>query len=101
MTNQTLHLIASRRSHRADGRFSANNGDVLARLAANGEGVALLPRFIIEEDLAAGRLVEILPDWSAPELWLTLYYPPYERLPLKVATFSDFFETHVRETRPL
>lgn len=91
----------SRRSHRADGRFSANNGDVLARLAANGEGVALLPRFIIEEDLAAGRLVEILPDWSAPELWLTLYYPPYERLPLKVATFSDFFETHVRETRPL
>lgn len=92
---------ASRRSHRADGSFRANNGDVLARLALNGEGITLLPRFIVEDDLAAGRLVEVLPDWSVPELWLTLYYPPYDRLPLRVATFSDFFETHVRETRPL
>lgn len=92
---------ASRRSHRAAGPFSANNGDVLARLALNGEGVALLPRFIVADDLAAGRLAEVLPGWSAPEIWLTLYYPPYDRLPLRVATFSDFFETHVRETRPL
>ncbi|WP_299365081.1 LysR family transcriptional regulator [uncultured Paracoccus sp.] len=92
---------ASRRSHRATGRFSANNGDVLARLAVNGEGIALLPRFIVADDLADGRLAEILPDWTAPEIWLTLYYPPYERLPLKVATFSDFFETYVTETQPL
>lgn len=89
---------ASRRSHKADGALSANNGDLLARLVLNGEGVALLPRFIVAGDLDAGRLVEILPDWSAPEVWLTLYYPPYDRLPLRVATFSDFFETHVTET---
>ena len=74
---------------------------MLARLALNGEGIALLPRFIVEEDLAAGRLAEVLPGWSAPEIWLTLYYPPYERLPLKVAAFSDVFEAHVREARPL
>lgn len=92
---------ASRRTHRATGRFSANNGDVLAQLARNGEGIALLPRFIVDDDLAAGRLTEVLAGWSAPEIWLTLFYPPYERLPLKVATFSDFFETYTRETRPL
>lgn len=92
---------ASRRSHKAAGTFSANSGDLLARLVLNGEGIALLPRFIVEDDLLAGRLVEVLPDWSAPEIWLTLYYPPYERLPLRVATFSDFFETYVRDTRPL
>lgn len=91
----------SRRTHRASGRFSANNGDMLARLVLNGEGIALLPRFIVADDLAAGRLAEVLPGWSAPAIWLTLFYPPYERLPLKVATFSDFFENHVRETRPL
>ncbi|MRX50042.1 LysR family transcriptional regulator [Paracoccus sp. S-4012] len=92
---------ASRRSHKAEGPFSADNGDLLAQLALNGEGIALLPRFIVAEDLAAGRLAEVLPGWSVPEIWLTLYYPPYERLPLRVATFSDFFEAHVRETRPL
>lgn len=92
---------ASRRSHRAKGAFSANNGDFLARLVMNGEGLALLPRFIVADDLEAGRLTRVLPDWSTPEIWLTLFYPPYERLPLKVATFSDFFETYVKETCPL
>ena len=87
----------SRRVHNASGAFSANNGDLLARLAVNSEGIALLPRFIVGDDLAAGRLVEVLPDWSAPQIWLTLYYPPYERLPLKVATFSDFFETYITD----
>lgn len=92
---------ASRRSHKAEGGFSANNGDFLARLVANGEGIALLPRFIIEDELRLGRLVQILPDWQAPEIWLTLYYPPYAHLPLRVATFSDFFEHYVNDTSPL
>lgn len=88
-------------AHKATGRLSANNGDLLAALVLNGEGIALLPRFIIEADLAAGRIAAVLPDWSAPEIWLTLYYPPYEQLPLRVATFSDFFEAHINETCPL
>src|SRR5690625_3951226 len=92
---------ASHRRHKADGTFSANNGDFLAQLALEGAGIALLPRFIVEEDLAAGRLVDTLSDWSAPEVWLTFYYPPYEQLPLRVATLSDFFETYIKETRPL
>ncbi|MHA6685381.1 LysR family transcriptional regulator [Mesorhizobium sp. A556] len=92
---------ASRRSHRAEGSFSANNGDFLVRLVMNSEGIALLPRFIVEEDMQSDRLVEVLPDWSAPEIWLTLYYPPYAQLPLRVATFSDFFEQYVKDTRPL
>jgi DNA-binding transcriptional LysR family regulator len=89
------------RSHPAKGGFSANNGDLLAQLAVNGEGIALLPRFIIDAELRSGALVPILADWSTPDIWLTLYYPPYERLPLRVAAFSDFFEVYVKETRPL
>lgn len=82
----------------AKGRFSINNGDFLCKLATAGEGIALLPHFIVEEDLRAGRLVEVLRDWSTPEIWLTLYYPPYEQLPLRVATFSDFFEAFIKES---
>ncbi len=89
---------ATRRSHKVEGTFSANNGDLLAKLALNGEGIALVPRFIVAADLKAGRLIEVLPDWTISEIWLTLYYPPYNQLPLRVATFSDFFETHVKET---
>lgn len=93
-----LRRPGQNRTVEARGRFSINNGDFLCRLAAAGEGIALLPRFIVEDDLRAGTLVEVLPGWTTPEIWLTLYYPPYEQLPLRVATFSDFFEAFIKES---
>lgn len=74
--------------------FSANNGDLLADMAASGGGVALLPRFHIAEHLQAGRLIHVFPRWSPPDLWLTLYYPPYQALPPRIAAFSKYFEQH-------
>ena len=90
-----LERAGHRHAHVAQGRLSANNADLLARLALGGQGIARLPRFIIAQDLARGDLVETLGDWASPPIWLTLYYPPYDRLPLKVKAFSDLFETHV------
>jgi DNA-binding transcriptional LysR family regulator len=78
--------------------ISSNNGEVLAEMAADGAGVALLPTFIVAEQLRTGRLVVVLPQWRPPQLWLTLYYPPYHKLPPRISTFSDFFE---REIPPL
>lgn len=75
--------------------FSANDGEVLANMAADGTGVAMLPRFHISEHLRTGRLVHILQRWSPPDLWLTLYYPPYQALPPRIASFSKFFEEQV------
>ncbi len=57
------------------------------------------PGFIVADALAAHRLVLILTDWAPPPIWLTLYYPPYPRLPPRVAAFSDFFESMMR-SRP-
>jgi DNA-binding transcriptional LysR family regulator len=93
-----LSRAGSTRNIEARGRFAVNNGDFLGQLAVAGEGIALLPRFIVEEDLRERRLVEVLQGWSTPEIWLTLYYPPYEQLPLRVATFSDFFEAYIKES---
>ena len=88
---------SARRTYQTAGAFSSNSGDLLAHLALRGEGIAFLPRFIVDDDLSAGRLVEVLSDWATPQIWLTLFYPPYERLPLKVATFSDFFEASIQK----
>lgn len=96
-----LRQAERRVTARAAGRIQTDSGDLLAELAVNGEGIALLPRFIVADALASGRLVPVLEAWSLGELWLTLFYPPYERLPLRVATFSDFFEIYVTQTRPL
>ncbi|WP_350310471.1 LysR family transcriptional regulator [Paracoccus sp. SSJ] len=75
--------------------ISANNGDLLAHMAADGAGVVLLPVFILAQYLRSGRLVQILPDWTPPQIWLTLYYPPYQKLPPRIAAFSDFFERQI------
>ena len=80
---------------RAGLAIAANSGDLLAEMAADGAGVALLPRFIVDRHLAEGRLAPVLPSWRPPDIWLTLYYPPYVALPRRVAVFSDFFETHL------
>ncbi len=92
---------AKHRRITAGAALSSNNGDLIAQLAVNGEGIAMLPRFIVAEDLARGRLRQVLPDWHPPQLWLTLYYPPYERLPMRLVTFSDFFEKYVTEAKPV
>lgn len=79
----------------AGSAFSANSGEVLADMAADGLGVALLPGFNIAEHLRTGRLVRVFKEWAPPELWLTLYYPPYQKLPPRIAAFSKYFEEHL------
>ena len=96
-----LRCSGKTRRVRTGQTIAGNNGELMARLAENGEGIALLPHFIVEDALRNGKLRQVLGDWEPPELWLTLYYPPYDRLPMRVARFSDFFEAYVTRTRPL
>jgi DNA-binding transcriptional LysR family regulator len=77
--------------------FECNNGDVIAELAARGDGVALLPAFIVAEHVKAGRLAVILKSWAPPPVWLTAFYPPYAQLPAKVARFTAFIESVVTD----
>jgi DNA-binding transcriptional LysR family regulator len=99
--NWDLSRNGQNRRIRAGQALATNNGEVMARLAENGQGVALLPLFIVEDALKAGRLVQVLSDWQMPQLWLTLYYPPYERLSARIAAFSNFFEDYVTRVRPI
>jgi DNA-binding transcriptional LysR family regulator len=50
---------------RVHSRYHANNVEAVAYAALAGLGVALLPQYVCEDDLAAGRLVRLLPDWTA------------------------------------
>ncbi|WP_420006714.1 LysR family transcriptional regulator [Arenibacterium sp. LLYu02] len=75
--------------HRAGGVLAANNAGLMSELARSGQGIVLLPRFMIEADLASGRLIHLLPEWRPPQLWLTLYYPPLEHLPKRLHLFSE------------
>ncbi|MGQ0710010.1 MAG: LysR family transcriptional regulator [Rhodoferax sp.] len=47
-------------------QVSADNLEALLALARAGCGVVLAPDFCVREDLAQGRLVDLLPDWELP-----------------------------------
>lgn len=88
---------SQRRTVRAGSDVISNNGEFLYALALSGNGMVSLPEFLVREGLASGGLELVLPDWQIPPLNLMLYYPPYEKLPPLVETFTDFFEAYIRD----
>ena len=49
---------------RVQGRYHANHPEAVAGAALAGLGVALLPTYVCDDDLAAGRLQRLLSDWT-------------------------------------
>jgi DNA-binding transcriptional LysR family regulator len=73
------------------GRLRANNGDALREAAVAGLGIALMPTFIVGDDLRAGRLVHLLPEWREEgEGDVYAIYPASRNLSPKVRVFIDF-----------
>ena len=52
---------------RHEPRVSGGDFEVLARCAAEGQGIALLPELVCRDALASGALVRVLPDWESPQ----------------------------------
>jgi DNA-binding transcriptional LysR family regulator len=77
------------------GPFRANNGDAFAPALRAGLGLAILPEFLVYEDLAAGRLEQALPDWSLPASGLHIVMPPGTLRPARVTVLIDFLAKHL------
>jgi DNA-binding transcriptional LysR family regulator len=80
-------------------RLHSANGLVLRELACSGLGFTLLPDWLVRDDLAAGRLVDLFPNHEvkladAPTgVWLL--YPSRSYVPAKVRAFVDFMRAAV------
>jgi DNA-binding transcriptional LysR family regulator len=55
-----------------------------------GLGVAVLPDFVIREDLLSGQLVRVLPQWNAKDVPIHVVYTGVRLLPTRVRAFIDF-----------
>jgi DNA-binding transcriptional LysR family regulator len=72
------------------GPIKADNGDIIRLAAIAGAGIAFQPGFIVDDDIAAGRLVRVLPAWQSAEMGINAVYPSRRHLSAKVRTFVDF-----------
>ncbi len=74
------------------GRFNTNNGQTMRDAAVRGLGLAMLPLFIAAEDLAAGRLVEALPQERPLDDLIYAMYSRAATLSPKVKLFVQFLQ---------
>jgi DNA-binding transcriptional LysR family regulator len=74
------------------GSVRSNDSNTLRLAALEGVGIGRGPLFILEDDLSAGRLVQLLPELESvdPDLWVV--YPSRRQLAPKVRFFIDFLE---------
>lgn len=70
-------------------------------LAKAGLGLSYLPKPIIYNDLQAGELIQVLPEYQHPPLTLYAAYINREYLSAKVRTFIDFLVPKIRATQAL
>jgi DNA-binding transcriptional LysR family regulator len=73
-------------------RFRSNNGLALRAVALAGGGVLRTPAFVVGEDLAAGRLLRVLPDWNLPKSGIHAVFPDRAFVPIKVRVFVEFLQ---------
>jgi DNA-binding transcriptional LysR family regulator len=75
------------------GPVMVNSSDVVRDLLLADMGLGLLPRFVVADDLAAGRLREALPAWApqgafGSRAWAL--WPPQRVVPPKLRAMVDF-----------
>ncbi|QRK07133.1 LysR family transcriptional regulator [Archangium violaceum] len=78
-------------------RLRLDSGEAIRDAAISGAGIALLPDFLVAEDLAAGRLTQVLANLEVGEVKIVTLYPTRRLLEPRVRQFLDLM---VRELGP-
>ena len=83
------------------GVVHANNAEVLRQAALGGLGIAMLARWLVQRDLRAGTLVQVLPGYRVNpgpmDVGLYALYPASRRNSTKIRAFVDLLAEHLAE----
>ena len=85
------------------GQVSTSNTLAVRRCVLDNMGIAVLASWLVDDDIAAGRLTSLLPGWRSAagdfETGVWIVYPSRSFLPLKTRAFIDHLRQHVRSGR--
>ncbi|GAB3462309.1 LysR family transcriptional regulator [Massilia terrae] len=79
-----------RRTCAAPAAIAVNNSDAYQAACLAGLGIIQAPRAGMADQLAEGRLVQVLPEFQAPPMPVTLLYPSRRHLSKRVRRFMDW-----------
>lgn len=78
-------------------RLTATTTSVLKIAALSAGGLVILPDYAVREDIAAGRLMRVLPQWTLPTGEIHAVFPPSRYRPSKVRIFVNALKTASQE----
>ncbi|MFG1431972.1 LysR family transcriptional regulator [Xanthobacter sp. V2C-8] len=79
------------------GRVTVNGAEAYIACCLAGLGLIQIPAYDVTSHIAAGELVEVMPDHRAEPLPMTLLYPHRQHLSRRVQVFGDWLEALLRE----
>ena len=79
-----------------NGSLIVNSAILTVRAALDGIGIAYTIESYVTSEIARGRLIPLLTDWSPAHQSYYLYYSGQRQLPLPLRTFIDFLKQRQR-----
>ncbi|BDC44021.1 LysR substrate-binding domain-containing protein [Paraburkholderia terrae] len=86
-------------SVRINGNLTTNDGEIAVKWALEGHGVLMRAEWDINEYLADGRLVQVLPGYETPGADIFAVYSQRHQMSARIRTFVDFIAGELREAR--
>jgi DNA-binding transcriptional LysR family regulator len=77
---------------RVRGSIYSNFGEALKHAALLGHGISIHPYYMVSDDLAAGRLREVLPGYESPELDIYVIFSSRQNVPVRLRRFLEFLK---------
>lgn len=88
------------RTVRMRAKISIDTTSGVRAAVLSGGGLSVLPDFVVADDIAAGRLLHILPDWRLPSAAIHTVYPAARHRPPKVTAFVEMLIAADRRNGP-
>lgn len=65
-----------------------------------GAGIAVLPTFLVIDDLESGTLREVLPEWRQAPIPVNILYRTHVAPPIRVRAYVDYLLDSIGKTQP-
>jgi DNA-binding transcriptional LysR family regulator len=89
------NAAGEKRSVRFDAPILSNTAVAVRRAALAGGGITVMPDFAVAGDVAEGRLVRLLPDWTLPGGGIHCVFPQARHRPRKIRVFVEALREHL------
>jgi len=82
---------------RIKGNLTTNDGEIAVKWALEGHGILMRAQWDIEDYLADGRLVPVLPDHETPNADIYAVYSKRHQMSARIRAFVDFIAVDLKQ----